>query len=358
MQQQSNNTFQMQRPAIFIIILSIAARLLWELDANLSLFIYDAYITRGSTVHNQRRAFPPGSTKLDGKTIWITGGSSGIGAELALQLATSGGVGHLILSGRKVEKLEAVAKSAREASKAVNGSYTIQISMVPFNMKGGPNVLEGAVSSALEKAGPSGIDILILNAGQYQCRPALDTNVDEALPNLMQINFAAPVQLSQKLMQLDNWKERKYGHIVTVSSLMGRGPSPLNAIYSASKHALRGYFHSLAAEESSWLRVDVVLPGATDTGLWSGSYDAKESNSKLGALHADDRSKMAVQRCARLIVSSILGSNFLFFETWITNNPGLIWVYLASYTPSILHHLVVDYSTEAEVRVCEFDCTL
>ena len=344
----------MQRLAIFIIILSIAARLLWELDANLSLFIYDAYITRGSaTPHNQRRTFPPGSTKLDGKTIWITGGSSGIGAELALQLATAGGVGHLILSGRKVEKLEAVAKSAREASKAaVNGRSTIQISVVPFNMKGGPNVLEGAVSSALEKAGSSGIDILILNAGQYQCRPALDTNVDEALPNLMQINFAAPVQLSQKLMQLDNWKERKYGHIVTVSSLMGRGPSPLNAIYSASKHALRGYFHSLAAEESSWLRVDVVLPGATDTGLWSGSYDAeKESNNKSGAVHADDRSKMAVQRCARLIVSGILGSNFLFFETWITNNPGLIWVYLASYTPSILHHLVADGGRGESLRV-------
>lgn len=115
----------------------------------------------------------------------------------------------------------------------------------------------------------------------------------------------------------------------------------MNAVYSASKHALRGYFHSLAAEEQSWLRVDVVLPGATDTGLWSGAYhattasnnDEEDGNSRQRLLHADPRSKMTVGRCAQLIVSSILGPSFLAHETWITRNPGLLWAYLASYAP-------------------------
>ena len=356
----------MHRQAIAIVLLSIAARILWSLDANPLLLVYDAYLTKTATSiaissHDNRRIFNSGPTVFEGKTIWITGSSSGIGAELAIQLAYAG-VGHLILSGRRDEKLELVAESCRKASELRandikgQGSATTRMSIVPFDISAGAEVLDQAVSTAIKVAavsaatqnvGSSGIDILILNAGQYQCSPALDTNLDVALPDLMQVNFAAPVLLSNKLMQQDSWKGRGFGHIVTIASLMGRGASPLNAVYSASKHALRGYFHSLAAEEKSWLRVDVVLPGAVNTGLWSsasGSWNAKttqeksvdgtsnEGHSKT-KLYADDRSKMSVQRCAQLVISSMMGPNYFFFESWITKNPGLLWVYLASYEP-------------------------
>ena len=104
---------------------------------------------------------------------------------------------------------------------------------------------------------------------------------------------------------------------------MGRCASPLNAAYSASKHALREYFHSLAAEERSWLRVDAVLPGATNTGLWDDSFSIKiapkhgitsgkdEEHDNLNdaqkLLHADDRSKISVGRCTQLIIISKAG---------------------------------------------------
>ena len=213
------------------------------------------------------------------------------------------------------------------------------------------NGLDDAVSAALDAA--SGIDVLILNAGQYQCSPALETDLDEALPRLMQINFASLLHLSQKLVRRDGWKERRHGHIVVVSSLIGRGPLPLNAAYGATKHAVLAYFQSLASEERSWLRVDVVLPGVTDTDLWASSlrptatttssFGGKRKsnghdNSKGGQelLHADDRSKMCVARCAQLIVSTMVGP--VYSETWITRNPGLVWVHLASYAP-MTHHL-------------------
>jgi len=331
------------KAAITVALSVVIIRLLWSLDANPLLFMYDAYLTKTATIGDtvsdgtRRRIFSLDATALEGKTVWISGSSSGIGAELAIQLA-SAGVGHLILSGRRIEKLHSVANNCTESqvmrTNALGKEQNMRISLVPFDVLGGLDVLDEAVTSALDAA-ESGIDIIILNAGQYFCAPALETNVDMALPDLMQVNFASPVQLAHKLMQRDRWKERKHGHIVTISSLMGRGAAPLNALYSASKHALRGYFHSLAAEEKSWLRVDVILPGAVNTGLWNASWNSKNENfgDKTSQLQADDRSKMPVERCVQLIISSMIGPSYLFFESWITQNPGLLWVYLASYEP-------------------------
>jgi len=339
----------MKRKAALTVALSVIIKLLWSLDANPLLLMYDAYLTKTAAIGNNacddtRRVFGLDETTLEGKTVWITGSSSGIGAELAIQLA-SAGVGHLILSGRRIEKLEKVAKTCRESqmmrTNTLGKERKMGVSLVPFDL-GRVEDLDEAVTRALDVAPESGIDILILNAGQYHCAPALETNVDKALPDLMQVNFASPVQLAHKLLQRDRWKERRHGRIVAITSLMGRGASPLNAAYSATKHALRGYFLALAAEERSWLRVDVVLPGAVNTGLWDASWNSKNEDvgekSSMKQLQADDRSKMPVKRCVQLIISSMIGPSYLVFgETWISQNPGLLWVYLASYTPSTFH---------------------
>ena len=246
----------MYRRATLIIFLSIATHFIWFLDCNPLLYFYDIYITKYSERNSgdgDRRVFLPDSDslpELENKTIWITGASSGIGAELAIQLSYTG-VSHLILSGRNINRLESVAKSCR------HDGGEIQISIVPFDMAAEPTMLDEAVQTALDAAS-SGINILVLNAGQYQLSPALETQLDDAIPQLMQTNFIGPASLSQKLIQKDKWKERGYGHIVTVSSLMGRGASPLNSVYSSTKYALRSYFASLAAEERSWLRVSLA----------------------------------------------------------------------------------------------------
>lgn len=329
---------------VAVVVLSIVIRLFWSLDANPLLWLYDVYATTAFTIltpegldNGTRRIFRPDKTSLEGKTVWITGSSSGIGAELAIQLASTG-VGHLILSGRKVEKIKSTANLCREAynmrttaQRLDKEQNNLVISIVPFDMAGGLEVLDEAVTVAMEATHNTGIDVLVLNAGQYYLAPALDaTHVEKALPDLMKVNFASPINLALKLIERDQWRQRQHGHIVNISSLMGRGASPMNAVYSASKHAVRGYFTALAAEERSWLRVDVVLPGAVDTGLWNSSW---KSDGDTTQLQADDRSKMKVTRCAQLIISSMIGPSYLFWETWITRNPGLLWVYLASYEP-------------------------
>ena len=330
----------MKHKAFFIVALSVIIKILWSLDANVLLLMYDNYLTNTASIgsNDKRRIFSLDSTALEGKTVWITGSSSGIGAELAIQLS-SAGVGHLILSGRRVDKLETVAKECHELhmkrANAIGKEATLNISLVPFDLAE-PQVLDDAVNNALDTAPESGIDIIILNAGQYHCAPALKTDIDKVLPDLMQVNFLSPIQLAHKLIQKDRWRERKYGHIVAVSSLMGRGASALNAPYAATKHALRGYFQTLAAEEKSFLRVNVVLPGAVSTELWNASWNNK--NDFVKALQADDRSKMSVHRCAQLIISSMISPSYLLFgESWISINPGLLWVYLASYAPCLFY---------------------
>lgn len=163
------------------------------------LYFYDIYINskQGSSSIPQ----------LENKTIWITGASSGIGRELAIQLSYTG-VRHLILSGRNINRLESVAQACRTSD-----GIEIQVSMVPFDMAAESTILDEAVQTALEAAS-SGIDILVLNAGHS---PALETTIDEVIPQLMQTNFIGPASLSKKLMQKDEWKERGYGHIVTVT---------------------------------------------------------------------------------------------------------------------------------------------
>ncbi len=332
---------------VAVVVLSIAIRLLWSLDANPLLWLYDVYATTSAfTVsstpegldNGMRRIFRSDTTSLEGKTVWITGSSSGIGAELAIQLASTG-VGHLILSGRKVEKIKSTANLCRETHNMMQTAAqhlgkkqkNLVISIVPFDMAGELEVLDEAVTVAMEATHNTGIDVLVLNAGQYYLAPALDaTHVEKALPDLMKVNFASPINLALKLIERDQWRQRQHGHIVNISSLMGRGASPMNAVYSASKHAVRAYFTALAAEEKNWLRVDVVLPGAVDTGLWNSSWKSDKDTTQL---QADDRSKMKVTRCAQLIISSMIGPSYLFWETWITRNPGLLWVYLASYEP-------------------------
>lgn len=144
----------------------------------------------------------------------------------------------------------------------------------------------------------------------------------------MRVNFEAPVELATTLILLDNWKERGYGHVVVTASIMARGAHSLSSSYSASKQALRGYFQTLSTEEFRWLRVDVVCPGAIATGMWN----ALDKN-----IISDDGEKLLPERFVHLMLTGVVGPQILFYETWISNGPGLLWITLSSFAPNIFH---------------------
>jgi NAD(P)-dependent dehydrogenase (short-subunit alcohol dehydrogenase family) len=301
------------------LLLSIA----WfQLDANPTLFLYDLGL---SLFRSQQTKF----ASLRGKTVWVTGASSGIGAELVCQLVEAE-VGQVILSASNRERLLQVARECgqrRSTTASTPTTTTTVLSVLPYDARDA-NTTESTVRKALELvADHHSIDVLFLNAGIYQVQPALQTTRHES-QKIMRINYETPVELALALMHLDRWKERGYGHIVVTASLVSRGGHSLASTYSASKHALMGYFQSLSTEEFPWLRVDLVCPGAVATNLWNA----------LGKdVSADERAKVPVRRCVQLMLTGVTGPWLLFYETWISKAPGLLWITLSSYTPRLFH---------------------
>lgn len=187
---------------------------------------------------------------FEGKVVWVTGASSGIGEALVRGLLARGA--SVVASGRRVGELQRVA-----------GAGGPRALLLPFDVTEAA-ALPGAVAKAWDWQGR--IDVLVNNAGVSQRSLALDTRL-EVYRHLMEVNYFAPVALTQ--LVLPRMVERRSGHIAVVSSVAGKVGSPLRTGYSAAKHAVVGYFDSLRAEvEAAYgIRVSVILPGSVRTSI-------------------------------------------------------------------------------------------
>lgn len=185
-----------------------------------------------------------------GGTAWVTGASSGIGEALAKALVARGA--RVVLSGRRVEELERVARQA--------GGETM---ILPFDATDF-DALPGAVEKAMNWKG--GVDLLINNAGVSQRSLALDTSFD-VYRRIMDVDFFAPLRLTQ--LVLPSMVARRSGRIVIISSVAGKIGAPLRTAYCAAKHACIGYFDALRAEveKAYGVGVCVVTPGSVRTSV-------------------------------------------------------------------------------------------
>ena len=188
---------------------------------------------------------------FDGKMVWLTGASSGIGEAVAYALAARGA--RLILSARRVEKLQAV-----QAACARPDRHRI----LPLDLAD-PASLAAAVPQALAHGGA--IDVLINNGGISQRAQAVETDlaVDR---RIMEVNYFGTIALAKAV--LPSMLERGAGHIAVVSSLMGKFSTPRRSAYAASKHALHGFFDALRAEvHHAGVRVTLICPGYVRTDI-------------------------------------------------------------------------------------------
>ena len=187
---------------------------------------------------------------LKDKVLWITGASSGIGASLAREAYRRGGI--LVLSGRNQLTLAALAE----------GRDPQRIAILPFELADKAARLE-ATAKALERFGR--VDCLILNAGVSQRSRFADTSPD-VFERIIETNFMASVDLVRAT--LPGMIERGSGAIACVSSVAGLMGAPWRTAYSASKHALGGFFSSLRTELSgSGVHVTMVFPGFVRTAI-------------------------------------------------------------------------------------------
>jgi len=185
------------------------------------------------------------------QVIWITGASSGIGAELAKQYSKTGS--RLILSARRKLALEEV-KDLCENQK--------NIAILPLDLKDF-KAMESHVANAITFFGS--IDLLINNGGVSQRSLIAETNF-EVYKELMDINYLGTVALSKAL--LPYFIKQNKGHFTVVTSVMGKYGSPFRSGYCGAKHALHGFFDVLRMEhQKDNIDVTLICPGFVQTNV-------------------------------------------------------------------------------------------
>jgi short-subunit dehydrogenase len=201
----------------------------------------------------------------EGKVIWITGASSGIGEALARELSTYNT--RLIISSRRQGELERVKAGMK--TKAEN------IFILPLDLSEPASLPQKAIEA---ESFFGRIDILINNGGISQRSLIMDTSL-ETDRKIMEINYFSGIILTKTVMP--GMVARGYGHIAAISSVTGKFGFPLRSAYSAAKHAMCGFYETLGAEYfDKGIRSTLVFPGRVSTNISLGALgpDGKPQN--------------------------------------------------------------------------------
>ncbi len=251
------------------------------------------------------------------KVVWITGASSGIGRALALQLDQSGT--KLILSARNQDKLEAVAKSITSAETFV----------LPIDLADSSNFNE-KTKAVIDKYGK--IDILINNGGISQRAEARDTS-EEVEKQIMTVNYFGNVALSKAVLPF--MTKQGSGQLVIMSSIAGKFGFFLRSTYSASKHALHGYYESLRLEEEkNGILVSLVCPGKINTPISQNSL--KGDGSSHAVVDDNQKNGMPADECARTILKGVAREKMEI----LVGGKEIKAVKLKRLFPSLLHKIL------------------
>lgn len=226
---------------------------------------------------------------FEGRTVWITGASSGIGKALAQEFFRRGAA--VVLSARSVDKLRALKD-------ALDRDAPGRCIVVPCDVTD-PGSVDRAAESVRSEV--RRLDILVNNAGVSQRSRALETapGVERAL---FEVNFFGAAAVTRSVLP---WMiESGGGRIVVIGSMAGKFGFPMRSSYCASKHALQGYFETLRAELwGTGVGVTLVCPGRVRTDI--SIHSLTGDGSVHGRMDPGQEHGMPVERCARIIAEAV-----------------------------------------------------
>lgn len=223
--------------------------------------------------------------KFKDKTALITGGGSGIGEAMAYQYAKKGT--NVILTGRRIETLENVRKRCMELG--------VKAWCKTVDMEKTETIDE--LVAWIKQEGFS-IDFMLLNAGISQRALTLDTDISVDR-RLMEVNYFGGIYLVKSLKDMII----KHGvHIAVVSSVSGVFGFPVRSAYCASKHAIHGFYETIALEYPQ-IKTTILIPGRIHTDV---SKNALDGNGKAtGIMDPGQANGYDVNKCAKVAIKAI-----------------------------------------------------
>ena len=184
------------------------------------------------------------------RVVAITGASAGIGRATALRLARDGAA--VALCARRADRLDAVAAdiiAAGGQALAVRADVTR------------PDEIEGFIARTVERFGR--LDVMMCNAG-FGIAGAIDDITPPQMQKLMEVNYTGTYLAARAALRV--FRRQGHGHVIIISSIVGKRGVPYMGAYSATKFAQVGLAECLRAElVGSAIHVTVVYPVSTDT---------------------------------------------------------------------------------------------
>jgi NADP-dependent 3-hydroxy acid dehydrogenase YdfG len=191
-----------------------------------------------------------GMPRLAGRVVAITGASAGIGRACAVRLAAEGA--SVAVSARRADRLDALVREIAASGGraiAVPGDVTSEADM------------RALVARAVDAFGS--LDVMICNAG-IGYHDAFSRTSPDVMRRLVDVNLMGTLYAAQAAM--DVFTRRQRGHIIAVSSVVGRRGMAGSSVYAATKAAQLGFIESLRAEFlGTALHASVVFPVSTTT---------------------------------------------------------------------------------------------
>ena len=242
------------------------------------------------------------------KVIWITGASSGIGEALAYAFSFRGA--KLILSSRNYDELDRVRQTCRAPENVK--ILILDLSDIPS--------LEDKTSEAIACYGH--IDIMMHNGGISQRSLVIETDL-EVHRRVMELDYFSYVSITKAL--LPHFTNRKSGHFVVTSSIMGKIGTPMRSAYAAAKHALHGFFDCLRAEVfDDNIKVTILTPGYIRTNI--SLHALTKDGAKLGVQSKNIENGLTPGKAAVQILNVIKKGSFESYIGKFSGEKIVLWL--------------------------------
>ena len=252
------------------------------------------------------------------KTIWITGASSGIGRAVAIEISKDNV--HLILSGRNEMALQEVAEICIKSGSSAE--------VAAFDLGD-----ESTISSASRKvlSNHKKIDCLYHFGGISQ-RSFVEETPLEIDRKIFEVNYFGTIALTKAV--LPQMIKNGGGQIAATSSIVGKFGFPYRSSYSASKHALHGFFESLRAENTeNNIKVSLIIPGRIKTNISVNAID--KNGKKHGKMDDGQDSGKPADETARIIVRKLKRRK----KEILVGGKEVIMVHIRRFLPRLYYYL-------------------